>query len=161
MSAWEAVGKSDEWYTPKYIFDSLGCEFDQDVAAPEKRIHCYVPALDFITQASLEKPWQGFVWCNPPFGKRNEIGLWLDKMYLHGDGIALSPDRTSAPWWQKAAKEADCILFVAGKIKFIKPDGSVGKSPGTGTTLFGYGVKAVECLMNARNNGLGILVSIP
>ena len=161
MSVWETVGQSDEWYTPKYIFDSLGCEFDQDVAAPEMRIHCHVPAKEFITETSLEKEWFGFVWMNPPFGKRNTIGEWLDKIYEHGDGIALTPDRTSAGWWQRAAKQADAMLLVSGKIKFIKPDGSVGKQPGTGTTLFAYGVKAVECLIKARNNGLGILVSTP
>jgi len=33
MSHWEAAGKSSEWYTPKYIFDALGCTFDLDVAA--------------------------------------------------------------------------------------------------------------------------------
>lgn len=31
----EAAGKSDEWYTPKYIFDALNTWFDLDVAAPE------------------------------------------------------------------------------------------------------------------------------
>lgn len=157
MSAWEATGKSDEWYTPKYIFDSLGCEFDQDVAAPVNRVYCHVPALDFITEKSLIEPWKGFVWMNPPFGGRNGIMDWLNKIALHGDGIALTPDRTSAPWWQKAAQQADCVLFVAGKIKFIKPDGSLGKQPGTGTTLFGYGVNAIQALERAEDKDLGLL----
>ncbi len=34
MSHWEASGESNEWYTPKYIFDALGTRFDLDVAAP-------------------------------------------------------------------------------------------------------------------------------
>ena len=34
MGHWEGVGKSDEWYTPKYIFDALGVIFDLDVARP-------------------------------------------------------------------------------------------------------------------------------
>jgi hypothetical protein len=34
MAAYEAAGESDEWYTPKYIFDALGLRFDLDVAAP-------------------------------------------------------------------------------------------------------------------------------
>jgi hypothetical protein len=33
MSAWEAAGQSDEWFTPKYIFDAMGVEFDTDVAS--------------------------------------------------------------------------------------------------------------------------------
>lgn len=157
MSAWEDTGKSDEWYTPKYIFDSLGVEFDQDVASPENRFYCHVPAKEFITETSLEKEWNGFVWMNPPFGKRNGLVPWFDKINSHGNGIGLSPDRTSAEWWQKAAYEADCVLFVAGKIKFIRPDGSLGKQPGTGTTLFGYGSYAIEAMQRAKHNGLGLL----
>lgn len=159
MSAWEDIGISDEWYTPKYIFDSFGSiMFDQDVAAPTNRVYCHVPAKEFITKASLDAEWTGFVWCNPPFGKRNGIVPWLDKMYEHGNGIALTPDRSSAPWWQTAIRQADCALLVNGKIKFIKPDGSIGKQPGTGTTLFGYGAMACQVLENAELNKLGVLV---
>lgn len=32
----EALGKSYEWYTPKYIFDALSLVFDLDVASPEQ-----------------------------------------------------------------------------------------------------------------------------
>lgn len=77
-------------------------------------------------------------------------------MALHGNGIVLVPDRTSAPWWQDAAKKADKILLVAGKIKFITPDGTTADSPSTGTTLFAYGFKAEQALHRAEKNGLGV-----
>ena len=32
------VNTSDEWYTPKYVFDALEEEFDLDVASPGKDI---------------------------------------------------------------------------------------------------------------------------
>ena len=35
MSAWERPGKSDEWHTPKYIFDAMAVTFDLDVASPQ------------------------------------------------------------------------------------------------------------------------------
>lgn len=158
MSAWETNGKTYEWYTPPEIFIALNTTFDLDVAVPVDRTYCHTPARKFITEKSLETEWDGFVWCNPPFGGRNGIVPWLDKMASHANGIALTPDRTSAPWWQKAAKEADAILFINGKPKFIKPDGSTGKQPGNGVTLLGYGHYAVECLIRARNNGLGVLL---
>lgn len=160
MSSWEESGKSDEWYTPKYIFDAMETTFDMDVAAPLNRSFCCVPAESFITEKSLTSDWSGFVWCNPPFGKRNGIAPWLDKMHSHGNGVALTPDRTSAPWWQVAFKKSGCALLVAGKIKFIKPDGTIGKQPGTGTTLFGYGSKSKEALQKAEENGLGVLCQI-
>lgn len=154
MSHWETPGQSDEWYTPAYVFDALGCRFELDVAAPPRPTH--VPAHRSISEASLTASWHGFVWMNPPFGGRNSLGPWLDKFFAHGNGIALTPDRTSAPWWQKAARQADAMLFVSGKIKFERPDGSTGKSPSNGTTLFAAGQRGVNALAAAHSAGLGL-----
>lgn len=154
MSHWEDCGKSDEWYTPKYIFDALDCRFDLDVAAPINGPR-HVPADTYLYDYSLQKPWFGFVWMNPPFGGRNGLAPWLDKFFQHGNGVALVPDRTSAPWWQEAAKKADSLMFVAGKIKFERPDGSTGDSPSTGTTLLAAGMRGRAALINASIHGLG------
>ena len=35
MAAYEAPGETDEWHTPRYIFDALGVRFDLDVASPD------------------------------------------------------------------------------------------------------------------------------
>lgn len=156
MSSWESAGKSNEWYTPKYIFDALECNFDMDVAAAVDRTYSSVPTNRFITSNSLDLEWNGFIWMNPPFGKRMGLSPWLDKINDHGNGIALAPDRTSAPWWQKAARECGGLLQVDGKIKFIKPGGTTGDSPGTGTTLFAYGKRGQDALIRAHNNKLGI-----
>lgn len=158
MGHWETNGKSNEWYTPKFVFDALGCRFDLDAAAPLDRSFTHVPADKFITENSLEAKWEGFTWLNPPFGARNHEAKWLNKMNKHRDGIVLTPDRTSAPWWQKAALQCDLLLMVSGKIKFIKPDGSTGKSPGTGTTFFAYGLKGMQAILNAQTKGLGIVL---
>lgn len=157
MKHFEGIVKSDEWYTPKYVFDALGCKFDMDVASPFDRKNCNVPATDFITKESLRKQWRGFVWMNPPFSGRSSKGLWLDKIYEHGMGIALTPDRSSSSWWQKAATQADAHLQVNGRICFIKQDGTKGDSPNVGTTLFAYGDKAVKALLTAQSNGLGLV----
>lgn len=50
----------------------------------------------------------------------------------------------------------DAVLFVSPKVKFEKPDGSVGRSPGCGTALMGVGIKAIQAMQRAR--GLGWLV---
>ena len=92
---------------------------------------------------------------NPPFGGRNGLVPWLDRFFAHGNGIALTPDRTSAPWWQDAADRADAILLTRGKVKFERPDGSVGKSPGSGVTLWAAGDRAVAALIRAETHGLG------
>lgn len=154
MSAWESIGKSDDWRTPKYIFDALGVEFDLDVACPRKGV-TNVPSYGLIASDSLNKKWEGFVWMNPPFGGRNSLRPWLEKFFAHGDGIALVPDRTSAPWFQWAAVQSDAVLFVSPKVKFERPDGSLGKNPSTGTALIAKGQRGVNALANARGARLG------
>jgi len=155
MSHWEATGKSDEWYTPKFVFDALGCVFDVDVAAPAVG-PLHVPCSAFLSANSLDHEWHGFVWMNPPFGGRNGLEPWLRKFFLHGNGIALVPDRTSAPWWHFMAVNADALLFINGKVKFIRPDGSTGDSPSNGTVLTAAGSRGVAALDRAAKNGLGI-----
>ena len=155
MSHWERPGQSDEWYTPKYIFDALGCTFDLDVAnaAPGG---AHVPCRALISANSLEREWAGFIWMNAPFEGRNGLAPWLDKFFAHGNGIALVPDRTSAPWFQRAARRASLALFISPKVKFERPDGTLGKSPGTGTVLFSIGEQGDEALR--RGDRLGWLV---
>nr|DAH84735.1 MAG TPA: DNA N-6-adenine-methyltransferase [Caudoviricetes sp.] len=160
MAHWETSGQSDEWYTPAYIFEALGCHFNLDVAAPLDFARCHVPADEWLWHKSLELPWSGFVWMNPPFGARNGLKPWLNKFFDHGNGIALVPDRTSAPWWQEAAKRADAVLFVAGKIRFQRPDGSTGNSPSTGTCLLASGKRATRALKTAASRGLGFLADM-
>lgn len=154
----QSIGKTDEWYTPPYVFHALGCSFDMDVASPGGEITWWIPATVFHTHDSLEAVWKGFVWMNPPFGGRNGIVPWLIKFFGHRDGIALVPDRTSAPWWQDFAPAADKILFVSPKIKFIGADGQPGKSPAQGTCLFAAGPRAVQALRHAEAKGLGKLM---
>jgi len=155
MSHWETSGQSDEWYTPKYVFDALDCHFDLDVAAPfDGPLH--VPCDGWFYDRGLERAWSGFVWMNPPFGGRNSLEPWLCKFFANGNGIALTPDRTSAPWWQMAFRHSDALLHVSKKIRFIRPDGSEGKSPSNGTTLFAVGEKATLALLNADVSGLGM-----
>jgi hypothetical protein len=157
MSHWETAGASDEWYTPAYVFDALGERFDTDVAHPGDG-SCHVPAARWVMTDSLNRDWQGygFIWMNPPFGGRNAIAPWLSKFFAHGDGIALTPDRTSAPWFWDAWAKADRVLFTR-KIRFLRPDGTEGVSPSNGTCLWAAGDRAVVALERAATAGLGIL----
>lgn len=162
----QSVGKSDEWYTPQHVFHALGTHFTMDVASPGRDHTPWIPASTFLTKEGLESPWVGFIWMNPPFGGRNGIAPWLDKFFAHGDGIALTPDRTSAPWWQQYALKADLILFVGKKLKFIAgfddPEndivrGQPGRSPAQGTCLMAKGILGARALQLAAVRKLGVL----
>lgn len=153
MSYWEMPGQCSEWLTPAYVFNALGETFDLDVAHPNGPSN--VPCTKQITKNALTTPWNGFVWMNPPFGGRNGIKPWLTTFFEHRNGIALAPDRTSAPWCQNALRQASSVLFVSPKIKFIRPDGSPGPWPSTGTILFAAGPRADAALLRASRAGLG------
>lgn len=154
----QCVGATDEWYTPKYIFDAMNVHFDLDVASPMFGIP-WIPHTHRYSCESLEMPWEGFVWMNPPFGGRNGLVPWLDKFIAHGNGVCLVPDRTSAPWWRSAAPKMSAILFISPKIKFVGADGKSGDSPADGTALMALGGKGIRALFNAYRVGLGVYVT--
>lgn len=58
----------------------------------------------------------------------------------------------------RRAPRSDAVLFIAGKVRFIRPDGTEGKSPGDGTTLFSAGAKGRAALVQAQASGLGRLM---
>lgn len=155
----QSVGATDEWYTPAYVFEAMGTVFDVDVASPGRQVTPWIPAARFLMHSGLETVWYGAVWMNPPFGARNGLVPWLDKFIKHGNGVALVPDRTSAPWWQAAAPKMHSLLFVAPKIRFIGADGRPGTSPAQGTTLMGLGEIGQRALSIAHRRGLGVLVT--
>jgi hypothetical protein len=154
----QSVGASSDWRTPPPIFEKLGCTFDVDVASPGAEFTPWIPAKKFITRASLSVEWHGFAWMNAPFGGRGGLEPWLAKFVKHGCGIALVPDRTSAPWWQHYAPRADLVLFVAPKIKFLDVNGTPGKWPAQGTCLLAIGERGCAALRCAAGNGLGVLM---
>jgi hypothetical protein len=153
----QCVGATDEWYTPRHVFEAMAVRFDLDVSAPRRECPAYDFCDDAYTQDSLDRGWFGFVWMNPPFGGRNGLVPWLEKFFEHRNGVALVPDRTSAPWWQDYAPKADLILTVRGKLKFIGADGAPGRSPAQGTTLLASGAQGIIALRRAAGSGLGSL----
>lgn len=166
MSEWELPqGLTDNYYTPPEVFKALDCgRFTMDVAAAENPLEAFVDADIYISVLGLETDWTGFVWCNPPYGKRGSKLPWVGKLADHGNGLLLMPDRTSADWWQVAAKECVNFLTTYNKIKFTgaygrPPIGKNGKpvnAPGTGNTIFAFGEQALEAVRRAEENNFGM-----
>ena len=155
MSIEPSVGGSDEWYTPPAIFAALGLTFDLDPCSPG--LGHWVPARALYTKDDdgLAQPWHGLVFVNPPFGGRNGHVPWLRKFLAHGNGIAIVRAYTSSAWFHDHATRAETMLFPRGKTKFVRPDGSIGKSPGHGVVLLGMGDAANSAL---EQSGLGFFV---
>lgn len=142
-----------EWLTPPFVFAALNLTFDLDVCSPGAG-KTFVPARRHYTveDDGLALPWEGLVWCNPPYG--NATGVWLRKLAAHGNGIAMVFSRTDTAWFQDSAASASALCFMGGRVKFInghtqRPAGS----PGAGSVLIGYGDTARAALLQS---GLGL-----
>lgn len=110
----------DDYYTPAWIFEALGLEFDLDAAAPPGGVP-WIPARRFFTQADdgLAQPWEGRVWCNPPFSRVRE---WSAKFSEHGDGIFLGPF-SAARWPAALIVKADLVWIPDDNLRFARHDG--------------------------------------
>lgn len=108
---------SDDYYTPSWVFERMGLEFDLDVCAPPGGID-WIPAKRYFTQADdgLAQPWEGRVWMNPPY---SDPGPWVRKFVTHRNGICLVPHAKSAWFIELLATDAavatPCIFkFASG-----------------------------------------------
>lgn len=143
-----------EWYTPREIIKPLE-PFDLDPATSAEAISLNNSAKHYYTQKDngLLKPWFGRVWLNPPY-KNPDIRLFMHKMAEHGNGIALVFNRCDSSWFQDyVLGRADAIMFLRKRIRFLRPDGTQGDSPGAGSILIAYGGQNVESLARCRLAG--------
>lgn len=133
-----AAMKKDEWLTPPEIIKSLG-EFDLDPCSPINRPWSTAKKHYTEKDNGLMMPWEGRVWCNPPYGL--QAAHWLNKLSDHGNGIALIFARTETKmffdWvWTKA----DALLFIKGRLYFHHVDGTRAKAnSGAPSVLVAYG----------------------
>lgn len=151
-----ARNESVEWYTPQFVFDALGLEFDLDPCSPGAG-KSFVPAAKHYTieDDGLASEWSGTVWVNPPYGAQTP--KWMRKFRDHGDGLALVAARTDVKWFHDYGADADAICFVNGRIKFYQGNLTTQPgSPGTGSMILAYGQKAVDALMQS---GLGAVMA--
>lgn len=143
-------GTSDDYYTPPFIFNALGVQFDLDVSAPPNGVP-WIPAKQFLTiiEDGLTTQWVGRVWCNPPY---SNVTPWAKKLISHGDGIALV-QMTKSAWFNLMWEHCSGTLVLPPNIKFVRADGSSAPifMP---VILFAFGESNREALINS---GLGIV----
>lgn len=133
---------TDTWLTPRHVLDALG-EFDLDpCSAPDPNF--WPTARKHITwpRDGLSEPWHGRVWLNPPYGR--EAWVWLERLALHGVGTALIFARTETSGFVRTVWDgADAILFLHGRLRFHRADGSLPDRDGAGSNSSG----APSCLV--------------
>jgi len=147
--------KSNEWETPKYIFDYYNkiYNFQLDAAATSKNALCN--NYFTIEDDGLNKDWSQYktVWCNPPYGRL--IGKFVKKAYEESvkNNIIVAlliPSRTDTKWWHEYCSKGN-VNFIKGRLKFqnrsfptYKEDLSHKTSPApfpSAIVIFGDGMK--------------------
>jgi site-specific DNA-methyltransferase (adenine-specific) len=118
---------SDEWGTPQNVFDYLNAKynFTLDAAASEENAKC--ENYFTIQDDALKQKWNGRVFLNPPYSKRNQYHFVekaiheLNTNPLCEIVVVLIPARTDTQVWHKYLfKHALEIIFIEGRLKFTK-----------------------------------------
>ena len=120
--------KSNEWTTPKELFDRLDSEFGftLDPCCTDESAKC--DKYYTINDDGLSKDWSNeIVFMNPPYGRG--IKHWIEKAYsesLNGAlVVCLIPSRTDTRYWHDYIFPYAEIRFMKGRIHF----GGKGRAP--------------------------------
>lgn len=142
---------SDDCYTPRWVFDAMGLRFDLDVAAPVGG-PLHVPADRYFTAADdgLEQPWDGIVWCNPPY---SGFIKWADRWAAHDRGALMGIVASRQPWRASIYRAADAVYI--GQVEFSRPGGRLVKFGWTAifVAFRGVGVAPAQRLAAADRFG--------
>lgn len=131
----------------------------------------------------LAQDWMGKrFWMNPPYGEPEDACVephsacpkkkcvkrgyhvtewqsgtvnWLEKVetYQRPTGMALLFARTDPDWFHDYVKNADGVLFLKQRIRFVDRNGKQGGSPGSGSMLVAWGEEFLEKLREVRHQG--------
>lgn len=114
--------KSNEWATPKDLFDKLNKEFNftLDPCATKENAKC--DKYYTIEDDGLIQDWsKDVVFMNPPYGR--QIKHWVRKAYEESTKgskvVCLIPSRTDTGYWHDYIfNKATDIRFLRGRLKF-------------------------------------------
>ena len=116
---------SNEWETPKNLYEELNKEFHftLDPCATKENAKC--KKYYTLKDNGLILSWNGeTVFMNPPYGR--EIGKWIEKAYNESkEGVTvvcLIPARTDTSYWHDFILGKAEMRFLRGRLKFRNGD---------------------------------------
>jgi hypothetical protein len=135
----------DDYYTNPTILDAARyvCgEFDLDPAShPEANRHVRALRIYTIADNGLTQPWEGRVWCNPPFAQWD---AWSEKIRAElargrvSDLFLLMPTRSLSTRPNAALLDmTDGLCITRGRIPFLGPKATPSPDDGHAVLYFG------------------------
>jgi hypothetical protein len=124
-----------EHYTPVAIIESArrvmgGIDLDP---ASNDMAQTWIKAQTYYTKETngLDKMWSGRVWMDPPYA-RQLLPAFIDKLILSTETqvteyIVLINNTTETEHGQRLISLSHAVCFPRKRIRFIRPDGSLGK----------------------------------
>jgi hypothetical protein len=158
------------YFTPENILDAVRAYFGGPIPLdPATEPTNPTKALKFYTEQmnGLVLPWDAPVFINPPFG--TAIVPFIKRMDEYAKQglqiIALLPcgARFSTKYWQAHAlvPELKAICFVKGRVKFLRPDGTVAKQNPYDSQIYGYNVDQSKFHSCFKDIGRIVFTTIP
>lgn len=115
-------GSHNSHGTPRYFYDWLNLRFNFTIdvcASAFNHKHWNYYSLD-RGEDSLQLPWTGSAFCNPPYG--NRIPVFMKKGVAEakeGNNVVfLVPAKSDTKWWHKFAWRATEIIEIEGRLQF-------------------------------------------
>jgi hypothetical protein len=110
VAADDVAVTSDDCYTPRWVFDAMGLQFDLDVAAPVGG-PWHVPCKRYYTaeEDGLSCAWDGLVWCNPPY---SNYLPWAERWAVHPTGVLMGIMGSRSPGRRAMFGAADAVAFI-------------------------------------------------
>lgn len=140
---------NQEHYTPRRFTDSARIvmgSIDLDPASNEVA-NSWIQAETFysIQNQGLDEDWKGNVWMNPPYDSKSLKPL-ANKLFTSNvtQAVVLTNNNTDTKIGQAFLQWADAICLVAGRVKFMKPDGTENKTPLQGQIIYYKGNNKVK-----------------
>ena len=137
-----ALDKVDDRRTPRSLFDPLNEEFKFTLDVAASKDNALTERFYDLETDGLSQPWQGRVWCNPPY---SDLRPRVEKMVASEAQLVvmlLPANRTEQAWWQdiiEPLRRAGKIetRFQRGRLRFDTPDHDYTKQPKGNRPPFG------------------------
>lgn len=116
--------QSDEWCTPKVVYDFLDKWFDFDLdaaASKDNALNCFYFSAE---NSALENKWFGNVFCNPPYSRflqRAFIQKAIEEVQNENAAkvVMLLPARFDTKNWHELLfPNASEVWFIKGRLNF-------------------------------------------